>query len=274
MGLAVSPKFFMAFQFPTIPEVAFRSFLLPDVVLIMGLSLVRAYIKRKSLEWIILGAFAYASLYCVNASILTAGGYLSTSIMLLGFGYNLFLVHQTQLFKQSKTPNPFFNGLKTFIQIICFWSISLVLFPWIIIDAFHLQVTDARSMRALSYLLFMASSFLGLSSAFAMVKYGEGTPLPTDQTNQLVTNGIYKYVRNPMAIAGMGQGIAVSLYFESYHILVYTVLGGVIWHNVVRPIEEENMLKRFGDDYTKYIEKVGLWLPKFSRSRSSNSRND
>ncbi|WP_127845413.1 methyltransferase family protein [Psychroflexus aestuariivivens] len=262
VGLYTSQDFFMAFQFPNIPKVAFNSFFIPDLVLIMGLSLFRAYKKSKTLEWIILGAFAYGSLYCLNASILTGGGFLSTTIMMLGLGYNLFLVNQSQLFRQSRSQNQLINGLKTVFQIICFWSISLVLFPWIIIDGFDLLPTNKISFEISSYVLFVVSSVLGLSSAFAMVKYGDGTPLPTDQTNQLVTNGIYKYVRNPMAIAGMGQGIAISIYFESFHILIYTILGGLLWHVVVRPIEEKNMLKRFGKAYKDYTKTVGLWFPR------------
>lgn len=267
VGLSTSQVFFIAFQFPSIPKVAFNSFFLPDLVLIMGLSLLRAYKKNKTLEWIILGAFAYGSLYCLNASVLTGGGFLSTTIMMLGLGYNLFLVNQSQLFRQSKSQSKIINGLKTVFQIICFWSISLVLFPWIIIDGFDLLPTDKISFVVSSYALFIFSSILGLSSAYAIVKYGDGTPLPTDQTNQLVTNGIYTYVRNPMAIAGMGQGIAICTFFESIHIFIYTLLGGLLWHIVVRPIEEKNMLRRFGKAYNEYTKTVGLWFPKLIKRK-------
>lgn len=267
VGLSTSEVFFTAFQFPNIPKVAFNSFFLPDLVLIIVLSLLRFYKKSKKLEWIILGAFAYGSLYCLNASVLTGGGFLSTTIMMLGLGYNLFLVNQSKLFRESKSQSQFINGLKTIFQIVCFWSISLVLFPWIIIDSFNLAATDKISFEISSYVLFVSSSILGLSSAYAIVKYGKGTPLPTDQTNQLVTNGIYKYVRNPMAIAGMGQGMAISMYFESIHICIYTLLGGFLWHVVVRPIEEKNMLKRFGKVYNEYNKKVGLWFPRLIRRK-------
>jgi protein-S-isoprenylcysteine O-methyltransferase Ste14 len=268
VGLFMSQEFFRAFQFPNISKVAFNSFLIPDLVLIMSLSLIRAYKNIKPLEWVILGAFAYGSLYCLNASILTGGGLLSTTIMILGLGYNLFIVSQSRLFKQSKSQSQFLNGLKTAFQIICFWSISLVLLPWIIANSFNLSATDKIILEIVAFALFIISSILGLSSAFAIVKHGDGTPLPTDQTNQLVTSGIYKYVRNPMAIAGMGQGIAVSIFFESIHILIYTILGGFLWHIVVRPIEERNMLNRFGKAYEDYTNTVGLWFPKRIRRKS------
>ena len=74
-----------------------------------------------------------------------------------------------------------------------------------------------------------------------MVRDGKGTPLPLDQTNKLVVKGPYRYVRNPMAIAGLGQGIAVSVLLGSIHIFVYTLVGAILWQVVVRPMEERNM---------------------------------
>ena len=59
-----------------------------------------------------------------------------------------------------------------------------------------------------------------------MVRDGEGTPLPLDQTNRLVVSGPYYYVRNPMAIAGIGQGLSVALIFQSLPVGIYSLLGG------------------------------------------------
>ncbi|UOB17149.1 methyltransferase family protein [Abyssalbus ytuae] len=266
LGLAISDDFYNAFQFPEISKVAFNSFLAPDILIITFLSILRAYKTSRDLELIILGGFAYGCLYCLNASILSSGGYLSTTIMFLGLFYNLFLVYQSGLFRESRSRNPLTNALKTILQILSVWSITLILFPWIIIDAFEIETTSSQAIKILSYIIFVFSSILGLSSAYVLVKYGNGTPLPADQTQKLVVIGSYKYVRNPMAIAGMGQGLAISLYFGSIHILIYTIIGGLLWHIVVRPIEEKNMFKRFGKDYQMYHEKVKLWTPKFGKT--------
>ena len=96
-----------------------------------------------------------------------------------------------------------------------------------------------------------------------MVRQGQGTPLPLDQTNQLVTRGPYRFVRNPMAVAGIGQGVCVSLIFWSLPILVYSLLGAVIWHVVVRPIEEKNLQSRFGQRYLDYRQAVRCWIPRW-----------
>lgn len=264
IGLLVSEEFYKAFQFPEISNKAFDSFLLPDIVIIALLSAIRGYIINEKLSYLILGGFAYATLYCINASLLTHGGYLSTLIMSLGLAYNLFLIFDKQTFRKSSTSNFWINALKTIIQIISVWTITLVVFPTLIIQSFGEEVIINENYKILALFLFGLSSCLGLSSAYIMVKLGQGTPLPLDQTQKLVTKGPYRYVRNPMAIAGVGQGIAISILYTSLPVLLYIILGAVLWQFVVRPIEEKDMSNRFGEEYEDYRNKTKCWLPKFS----------
>jgi len=266
LGLATNESFYTAFQFPEISPEAFNSFFAPDILIITVLSLVRAYKPNRELELIILGGFAYGSLYCLNATLLTSGGYLPSTIMVLGLFYNLFLVYQSKVFRETKSQNLAVTSFKTFVQIICVWSITLFLFPWIIMDAFEIQGNSSEIMKIASYIIFGLFSILGLWSSFVMVRNGKGTPLPVDQTKKLVINGSYKYVRNPMAIAGIGQGLAISLFLGSVHILVYCLIGGLVWQFVVRPLEEKNMVERFGSDYEKYRAEVNLWIPNFKKN--------
>jgi hypothetical protein len=91
VGLAASRPFFAAFQYDGIPPTAFWSFFAPDVMVIASLSTVRAYRNVVSIEFVILGAFAYAALYCCNATLLTGTGMLPTGLMLAGLAYNVFL---------------------------------------------------------------------------------------------------------------------------------------------------------------------------------------
>lgn len=268
IGLYMNQEFFNAFQFPNIEKTAFLSFFIPDIVVIAILSIIRAYNSKKELEYVILGGFVFATLYCVNASFLTKGGYLATTTMILGLCYNLFLVFENKVFKESASNNVFVNGFKTIVQIICVWAITLVVFPWIIMKSFGSLPTIVHDNKIVGLILLSIFSVIGLYSALIMVKKGKGTPLPIDQTKNLVINGPYRYVRNPMAIAGLGQGIAVSILFGSVYVLVYTVLGGILWQFVVRPIEEKNMKLRFGQEYEDYRRKVKCWIPKFSQKQN------
>lgn len=262
LGLLASPTFFDAFQFEGISAVAFWSFFIPDVILIAALSGVRAYYRQTALEYLILGAFAYATLYCCNAAILTQSGFLATGLMVLGSLYNLFIILGHQLFRTS-TAGLVQNALKTAVQITCIWLLALVVIPFLILDAFGADTKiDLTGWTVASGGLLMLSSLLGLYASYAMVRYGNGTPLPLDQSRQLVLVGPYRYVRNPMAIAGIGQGLAVGLLYGSIPICAYALLGALVWHWVVRPYEEKNLSERFGPEYDEYRQRVSCWVPR------------
>lgn len=265
VGLATSGAFFAAFQFDEIPPTAFWAFFAPDIILIAILSAVRAYRNATSLEYITLGAFSYAALYCANATVLTNSGYLPTGLMLLGLGYNLFLCFNQSLFRNATTSFSL-NVTKTIIQIVCIWTLALIVIPYIILDAFDtIAIPQLGISLLMGSLVFICCSVLGLISSYFMVRDGSGTPLPLDQTNELVVTGPYHFVRNPMAIAGIGQGIAIALIFKSAPILIYSLLGAVVWHLVVRPIEEQDMVNRFGDVYLEYRQRVSCWIPRLRK---------
>jgi len=261
IGLLLNQYFYDAFQFPGIGNT--NAFLLPDLIVVAFLSIVRAYKKKKELDYIILGGFAFATLYCINASILTKGGFLPTTIMTLGLAYNLFLINEKQLFRQATTTNVIINGLKTILQIICVWTITLFIFPTLIMKSFgEIPIIQNHNLIiGISLLLFFST--IGLYSAYSMVINGAGTPLPLDQTQQLVSVGPYKYVRNPMAVAGVGQGISISIIFGSIPILIYILIGAILWQLVVRPMEEKDMEQRFGKEYDQYRKNVRCWIPTF-----------
>lgn len=260
--LSANERFHAAFQFPGVGGTAFAAFFIPDIAIIATLSLVRAYKASRDLQLIILGAFIYATLFCVNASILGKGGYLSTLLRLLGLGYNIFLCYPQRMFRTG-TSSLLLNSLKTLIQIVCVWSLALGVIPGLILHGFGQSLIPPAGPQFWGGgMLFVLFSSLGLWSSWVMVTQGHGTPLPLDQTSQLVTNGPYRYVRNPMAVAGIGQGLAVSLIYQSLPILAYAILGAFVWHRVVRPIEEQDMLQRFGDAYREYQQQVRCWLPR------------
>ena len=263
VGLASSTTFFHAFQFDTIPPTAFWAFFAPDILLIAGLSTVRAYHQSSTIEHVILGAFGYASLYCCNATVLTASGYLSTSLMVVGLLYNLFLCFNQSLFRSSST-NLTWNATKTLIQVVCVWGIALAIIPYVILDAFESPLLpDPGFSLWLGLFIFACCSLLGLTSSFFLVRDGMGTPLPLDQTNQLVVSGPYRYVRNPMAVAGIGQGVAIAIIYQSFPILAYAALGALVWQLIVRPIEEQDMTHRFGESFLEYQRHVPCWIPRF-----------
>jgi protein-S-isoprenylcysteine O-methyltransferase Ste14 len=116
--------------------------------------------------------------------------------------------------------------------------------------------------RIVAAVVFTAASALGLVSAMTMAVRGRGTPLPFDGARELVVTGPYAWVRNPMALAGLAQGAAVALWHGSALVGIYVVAGGFFWHVVVRPLEEADLARAFGDTFERYRARVPLWWPR------------
>ena len=156
----------------------------------------------------------------------------------------------------------------TLAQMMMFWTLFLGAIPlpaiwlerrWGV--AADLPDDAARWVAALGGVLLLAASVLGLSSAVTMARIGQGTPLPGAMPNRLVIAGPYRRVRNPMAVAGIAQGVAVGLLGSSWLVIVYALAGSVLWHLLVRPAEERDLAERFGADYAAYRAAIRCWIP-------------
>ncbi len=75
--------------------------------------------------------------------------------------------------------------------------------------------------------------------------------------------GPYRFVRNPMALAGVTQAAAVGLMLGSWLVVAYAVIGSSLWNHVVRPGEEADLEARFGDPFRRYRAAVRCWVPTF-----------
>ncbi len=154
---------------------------------------------------------------------------------------------------------------RTARQTAVFWSTFLVVLPAIIaiVEArWQLRLEPVAIVQAAGVLLFVAGGSLGVWSARSLSIVGEGTPLPSSQPRNLVVAGPYRWVRNPMAVAGIVQGVAVGLAIGSWMVVAWALAGAVVWHVVVRPVEEADLHARFGAAYARYRDRVRCWVPR------------
>lgn len=153
-------------------------------------------------------------------------------------------------------------------QIVVFWGTCLVVIP-LVISALEQRWAVALPFPAfagpLGAVILVAASTLGIASAVVMSTLGRGTPLPTAMPNSLVVAGPYRWVRNPMAVSGIAQGIAVGLILSSWLVIVYAVAGSLAWNYAIRPQEEADLERRFGADFRRYRDAVRCWVPRSPR---------
>ncbi|WP_307793722.1 methyltransferase family protein [Microbacterium stercoris] len=163
---------------------------------------------------------------------------------------------------------------QTAAQIVCFWGLFLVVLPAVIVwfeQRWRVHLALPPWFGAAGVILFVAMTVIGLWSAYTMSTIGRGTPLPSAMPRQLVIAGPYRVVRNPMAVVGIAQGVAVGMVLGSWLVIVYALCGSVIWNVLIQPHEEADLEARFGDDYRAYRDRVGVWLPRIPSVRRAEA---
>ena len=77
----------------------------------------------------------------------------------------------------------------------------------------------------------------------------------------LVTDGPYRWVRNPMYLGHLIFCVGLVLAFRSPFALLFLLLRFSYFRE--RVLRDEERLERvFGDDYREYRRRVGRWLPR------------
>lgn len=95
---------------------------------------------------------------------------------------------------------------------------------------------------------------------------GKGSPVEAFgmalyPTQFLVTTGPYAYTRNPMVFGLLFLLLTVAFYAGSISGLVLVPILAIFAAGYLRIFEEPNLLKRFGDDYAKYLQNTPMLIP-------------
>jgi protein-S-isoprenylcysteine O-methyltransferase Ste14 len=106
---------------------------------------------------------------------------------------------------------------------------------------------------------------------FTFVFAGKGTPAPFDPPQELVMEGPYRFVRNPMYI---GAGLALTgaaLFYESWPLLGYAGFFFLATHLFVVSYEEPTLRGTFGQKYEAYCGRVRRWWPSVWTAHDSDA---
>ncbi|MFX0178013.1 MAG: methyltransferase family protein [Candidatus Hodarchaeota archaeon] len=112
----------------------------------------------------------------------------------------------------------------------------------------------------IGFILYLIGALLVLVARVQLGRFGTAE-LSTEEDHQLFTQGVYKYIRNPMYSGGLIATIGFCLVFRCIIILsimfIYTFL---IYR--MRIIEEERiLLEKFGKEFEDYKEKTKRLVP-------------
>ncbi len=83
---------------------------------------------------------------------------------------------------------------------------------------------------------------------------------PTQATEHLITDGVYRISRNPMYLGMVLMLIGAAAYFGSLPFYVAAIVYLFILDRVFCRYEEDKLVTAFGHEYDEYRSKVRRWL--------------
>jgi protein-S-isoprenylcysteine O-methyltransferase Ste14 len=126
----------------------------------------------------------------------------------------------------------------------------------------HRVVADIGSVRYAGLIPLTLGACLVLWCLKEFVVHGRGTPAPFDPPTQLVIQGPYRYVRNPMYIGLFLVLIGEAMLYTSFFVLLYALVLIAAAHVFIVFYEEPTLRRKFGESYKQYLRSVPRWLPR------------
>lgn len=265
--ILTAPKVFGWFLWPRLPDAALIAFLPSDIAFLILLPLVYTVNPSPALWNAHRFATHAATMTTLTLCVLSRGAWLGGGLM-LGVSLLAELVSLPIGFPdgvtEAKPHTRLHNVIKTLAQITVMWLVFLALLPYAIsrVEPFVGIASLPAVNHILLWALFCAAGTTGIYCGMVFALHGEGTPLPLDATTRFVVIGPYRFIRNPMAVLGIFQGIMVAFMMRSSLALAYCFAGAIAWQTLARPWEESDLLRRFGEEYRRYRESVHNWIPR------------
>lgn len=157
--------------------------------------------------------------------------------------------------------------IKTLIFIVLVPGSVTVIIPYLILK----DSLPTILQFSLPYYFGLLPALSGLIICFwcfaDFINKGTGTPSPFDSPKQLVVEGLYRYVRNPMYI-----GISLVIFgevimFSSLLLILYSIILLLIFHINIVYYEEPKLRLEFGGKYDNYRVSVPRWFLKVTHKQ-------
>jgi protein-S-isoprenylcysteine O-methyltransferase Ste14 len=121
--------------------------------------------------------------------------------------------------------------------------------------------------QIISWALLSLSAYLVTHGALVLYRSGKpdksrvnSTLIGIEKTTELVTTGIYRYIRHPIygsAVIGVWGVVLKSVTAVS----VFLALISIVFLTVTAKLEEYENLKYFGENYRHYMERTRMFIP-------------
>ena len=134
--------------------------------------------------------------------------------------------------------------------------------PWRYFGLSQVQLDFTDPLHLLGLVVAAIGVAVLAACIWDFARRGRGTLSPADPPRELVVQGLYRYVRNPMYVGVSLIILGEALLAHSTALVVYWVVFFTMVNIFVRFYEEPALRAQFGESYVRYTERVGRWLPR------------
>ena len=183
------------------------------------------------------------------------------AILILAAFYGIYYIKLISQRKQGIQTNLLGKGKKGFVKAIED-SLKIVTFvaPIVeLISIFRGTYIDFTWIRVFGCILGILGVVVFAVSVFTM-RDSWRTGIPDNQKTELVTSGIYAYSRNPAFLGFDLIYLSILFMFFNWGLLIITVLTVIMFHLQIIKVEEDFLIKAFGEEYMEYRKKVCRYI--------------
>jgi protein-S-isoprenylcysteine O-methyltransferase Ste14 len=153
------------------------------------------------------------------------------------------------------------TAVKSLFFLVLVPGMLIGYFPYIVSTTDN-ELFEPGMFAYLAYPLWLIGGVSMLWCFWNFLVNGRGTPAPIDPPKELVAVGLYRFVRNPMYVAGIITLIGWILWSPSLALIIAPFLFFIAAHLFVTFYEEPTLKKKFGTPYEDYFKRVPRWIPR------------
>lgn len=134
------------------------------------------------------------------------------------------------------------------------------------------MLTSGKVNGAIATLLFMIAGILCIAAGIVLwgaAVFGARIDIKI-KANELVTGGVYAFVRNPIYSAFLFICTGALLLCRNWYVLMLPPLFWLYLTVFMKLTEEKWLAERFGDEYAAYCKQVNRFIPWKKSGRTAN----
>ena len=153
--------------------------------------------------------------------------------------------------------------LRSLLWTILFPGFFAGFLPWRYFGVSEVRLDWTNALHVLGLILVASGSALLIACIVEFARRGRGTLSPVDPPKELVVQGLYRYVRNPMYLSVSTIVLGEVMLTKSMPLFIYWVIWFACANLFVMGYEEPYLRRQFGESYAAYTRSVGRWIPRF-----------